>query len=128
MNRPLVTSLLFASVSMVGVFATIAFAGAAQTAGTAAAVDASVPAQAASQSGDNARADATPPVERNCMHYTGSRIVARSNTTRSASRRKDRDEPRCVIANGRVYSREDIERTGEIDIADALRKLDPSIH
>jgi hypothetical protein len=28
---------------------------------------------------------------------------------------------------GRTYTREDIEHTGAIDVADALQKLDPSI-
>lgn len=34
--------------------------------------------------------------------------------------------PECQ-ARGRSYSREEIERTGSIDIADALQRLDPSI-
>ncbi|MDQ3206915.1 MAG: hypothetical protein M3Q40_10530 [Pseudomonadota bacterium] len=55
--------------------------------------------------------------QRNCLRYTGSRIPRAGL--------KDKD---CVIANGRVYSREDIERTGQTDIADALRMLDPSIY
>lgn len=33
----------------------------------------------------------------------------------------------CARDPGRSYSREDIARTGEINTADALRKLDPSI-
>ncbi|MDQ3618418.1 MAG: hypothetical protein M3374_06895 [Pseudomonadota bacterium] len=61
----------------------------------------------------NVRLDA----DRNCIRYTGSRIVPRKM-----------DGKDCVIATGRAYSRKDIERTGEIDIANALRKLDPAIH
>ena len=33
-----------------------------------------------------------------------------------------------TTTNARCFSKTDIERTGSIDIADALRKLDPSIH
>lgn len=67
---------------------------------------------------------------RDCMRYTGSRVVATRN--RGAGKAKaeavdelDRDD--CVAANGRVYSRDDLDRTGATDIADALRRLDPSI-
>ncbi|MGY1425473.1 hypothetical protein [Lysobacter sp. A289] len=87
----------------------------------------------------------------NCMRYTGSHIV-RSRTGRAErvaraddTGRADADheqmdheqmdhqrvaslEPEdCVNANGRVYSRSDLSRTGEVDLADALRKLDPAI-
>lgn len=70
---------------------------------------------------------------RDCMRYTGSRITA-SRADRKARadvdtdaeiNQLDRDD--CVAANGRVYSRDDLRRTGEVDIADALRKLDPAI-
>ena len=70
---------------------------------------------------------------RDCMRYTGSRITAR-RADREARADVDSDEKidrldrdGCVAANGRVYSREDLRRTGEVDIADALRKLDPAI-
>lgn len=53
---------------------------------------------------------------RHCLRRTGSRIVERDKTGKM-----------CVAASGRVYTREDIELTGEIDIAEALRKLDPAI-
>lgn len=68
-------------------------------------------------------------VDRHCLRETGSRIVARSNTTsvRAARAADASTGKRCVAANGRVYSRDDLDRTGEIDIADALRKLDPAI-
>lgn len=55
--------------------------------------------------------------DRNCMRYTGSRIPARSAKGKG-----------CVMANGRVYSRSDLERTGEVDMAEALRKLDPAVY
>jgi len=74
--------------------------------------------------------NAEPRIDRHCLRQTGSRIVARANTTRAraASNRGGAQGRQCVAANGRVYSREDLERTGEVDIADALRKLDPAIH
>lgn len=53
---------------------------------------------------------------RNCMRYTGTRIV-----------RNKRGEPECLGANGRVYSRADIDSTGSVELSEALRKLDPSI-
>ena len=74
---------------------------------------------------------------RDCMRYTGSRITAsradrkaRADAAADADvdeavNELDRDD--CIAANGRVYSREDLRRTGEVDIADALRKLDPAI-
>jgi hypothetical protein len=50
--------------------------------------------------------------DRLCLKQTGTRISARNQ--------------RCT-AIGRAYSRSDINGTGEVDLADALRKLDPSI-
>jgi len=60
------------------------------------------------------------PDDRFCIRETGSRVVA----TRNRSRKSDQE---CVDAAGRVYTREDIERTGSADVRDALRRLDPSI-
>ena len=65
-----------------------------------------------------ARAGATPQDARYCLRHTGTRIDLR---------RHDGSEQDCVAAGGRVYTRADLERTGEVDIADALRKLDPAI-
>lgn len=59
--------------------------------------------------------------DRICIQQTGSRITQARN-----ARSKD-DERECVAAGGRVHTRGDIENTGETDLADALRKLDPSI-
>ncbi|MCR6662062.1 MAG: hypothetical protein NVV60_02665 [Luteimonas sp.] len=56
------------------------------------------------------------PDDRFCIKETGSRVVATRN------RNKKADEE-CVAGNGRVYTREDIERTGSVDIRDALRRL-----
>lgn len=52
-----------------------------------------------------------------CLKKTGSRIAPRA----------DKQGRKCVSANGRSYSKEDLDRTGEIDLADALRRLDPAI-
>lgn len=68
-----------------------------------------------------ARKDRDAASERFCVQQTGSRIVA-SRNARSRSERAD-----CVASGGRVYTREDIQRTGSIDLADALRRLDPSL-
>ena len=125
MNRRLLPPLLLASV-----IAIVAFAASAQTLTTSVGVDATAQAQPASDIRGDARFDSTakPQIDRNCLRQTGSRIVARGNATRSASDLADKHGKRCVAASGRVYSREDIERTGEVDLADALRKLDPAIY
>lgn len=130
MNRRLLPPLLLASV-----IAIVAFAASAQTLTTSVGVDATAQAQPASDTSGDARFDSTakPQIDRNCLRQTGSRIVARGNnprygSTRAARDSTDRNPKRCVAANGRVYSREDIERTGEIDLAAALRKLDPAIY
>ena len=59
--------------------------------------------------------------DRFCIRETGSRITAARNA------RSRRAEQECVTGGGRVYTREDIDRTGSADIKDALRRLDPSI-
>lgn len=61
------------------------------------------------------------PDDRFCIRETGSRVTA----TRNQSKKSDQE---CVNASGRVYTREDIERTGSADVRDALRRLDPSIY
>jgi hypothetical protein len=52
--------------------------------------------------------------DRNCLRETGSHIVSKNKKS-------------CIDANGSSYSREDIDRTGTTDLADALRRLDPSV-
>jgi len=68
-----------------------------------------------------ARAERAAANERFCLRETGSRITA----SRDARTRGERDA--CINAGGRVYTREEIERTGAVDLQDALRRLDPSI-
>lgn len=50
----------------------------------------------------------------NCVKETGSRIQA--------------PDDKCANVPGSAYSQDDLQRTGEIDTAEALRKLDPRIH
>lgn len=55
--------------------------------------------------------------DRQCIRHTGSHI-----------RTRDPDAENCVGANGSVYSREELRSTGRVDLADALRTLDPAIN
>ena len=82
-----------------------------------AAQSSAMPAAASVASRDDKRAD------RYCLRATGSRIVVRDSATGEAP---DFDK-RCLALGGRAYSREDLAGTGEVDLADALRKLDPAI-
>jgi hypothetical protein len=65
-----------------------------------------------------------------CLSHTGSLITSAQN--RQAVRRA-RDQHAATVDVkcadfGRAYTRDDIERTGAIDLADALRRLDPAVH
>ena len=98
------------------------FAASAQTATVQADVDSAAPAaqvdaQAQVQAGDAPKAE--PLSESRCLRETGTLI-----------KQRDKDGKRACIqqAPGRSYSNEDISRTGETDLADALRHLDTSIH
>ena len=65
--------------------------------------------------------DARKADDRFCIEQTGSRITAARNA------RSKSDQKECVNAGGRVYTREDIDRSGSVDLQDALRRLDPSL-
>ena len=52
--------------------------------------------------------------DHHCLRDTGSRIPRNNKNA-------------CMGDPGRTYTHEDIARTGAIDVADALQKLDPSI-
>lgn len=108
MKRPFIT--LFAAVAMAAAGA--GFGAAAQEAG---------PEQRASEDATEARTDRERASDRFCIQQTGSRIVANRNARSQAEREE------CVAAGGSVYTREEIERTGSTDLADALRRLDPRI-
>lgn len=103
----------------------LAFAASAQTAAPAAA-DPAAPQTGAATSAvttDEAsvnqnKADAKDEAaDRNCLKHTGSRLI-----------RADSKGRKCAIATGRAYNRDDIDRTGAIDLRDAIRRLDPAVH
>ena len=56
---------------------------------------------------------AVPADDRNCIRETGSHIPAKKG--------------QCLPVNGRSYSQQDLQRTGEPELGRALQKLDPSI-
>lgn len=60
---------------------------------------------------------------RNCLRSTGSRIV----DARNLRAQREGKPQQCTNAAGRVYTREDLDRSGYVDLADALRALDTSI-
>ncbi|MDQ3287969.1 MAG: hypothetical protein M3Q42_06845 [Pseudomonadota bacterium] len=84
-------------------------------------LDASARAQsnatARAEAGAEASADAESLARLNCLRHTGTRI---------AQRNRPGDKP-CVPRNGRVYTRDDIDSTGAVELSEALRMLDPSI-
>jgi hypothetical protein len=110
---------------MISLLGALAFAAAAQAAEPQAVQPQAVQTQESASSAATmpGTQDATQQPEVNdryCLRHTGTHIRHTADTRRSA---------RCnQMANGRAYTREDIDLTGEIDIASALRKLDPSIH
>ncbi len=93
----------------VGILATTVFAASAQT------VAATFETEAATQTTDVATEQGTQrEADRLCPRDTGTRIVARAQR-----------KQRCTEF-GRVYTHDDLQRTGSVDLGDALRKLDPS--
>ena len=71
----------------------------------------------ASAKEDKADAKKDELADRNCLQYTGSRLI-----------RADSKGRKCANATGRSYSKEDIDRTGALDLRDAIRRLDPAVH
>lgn len=58
-----------------------------------------------------------------CLRHTGTRILSRTDSGKTGKART------CnTSAIGRAYTRDDLDRTGETNIADALRRLDPAVH
>lgn len=95
---------------------------AATTETTDAVVAADADGAAATSQQETRDADAMDPIAaRFCLRETGSRIVEMQNAKR------DQAGKRCVNAPGRVYTNDDIRRTGAIDLTEALRMLDPAI-
>lgn len=64
---------------------------------------------------DPGPADEPAGLERHCLRETGTRIRIRS------------ERRPCAPYSGRVWTREELDRTGEVDLASALRRLDVSI-
>lgn len=68
--------------------------------------------------------------EANCLRHTGSRIGL-SKQRRQARTGTDGQTEAMPPCNhgvpGRAYTRDDLNRTGAIDLAEALRRLDPTI-
>ncbi|KAF1706734.1 hypothetical protein [Pseudoxanthomonas sacheonensis] len=101
----------------------LAFAVSAQTAVPAAAVDPAADPQAAAAAPaetpvNRNKTDAKDEIaDRNCLKHTGSRVI-----------RADSKGRKCAMAAGRAYNRDDIDRTGAIDLRDAIRRLDPAVH
>ena len=81
---------------------------------------------------DDLRSDATTRDVRdhNCLRETGSLFTTAQNqrALRRARARHDATvDVRCA-SFGRAYTHDEIQRSGALDLADALRQLDPAIH
>ena len=75
------------------------------------------PAKPATEQAADRTAPAKPRHPASCENVSGTRILPNpKNACRSA------------IQPMRTYTKEDLDRTGEIDMAEALRKLDPIFH
>jgi hypothetical protein len=107
---------------MTSLVAALAFAAAAQAAEPQAmpATDAPVQAAPAADAAPATQDETKKPEvnDRSCLRHTGTRIATRTDS---------QAQRRCTNAIGSAYTREDLERTGDVNIADALRKLDPAI-
>ena len=82
------------------------------------------PAPEAAPAEPKAAEASTPESPRTCLQSTGSRVTAAQN---ARAEREGKAERRCTAAAGRVYTADDIDRTGAVNIADALRTLDTGI-
>lgn len=114
-------------ISLISLLGAVAFTTMAQAAEPQAtpAADATAAAQA--------EAKQPPLSDAYCLRHTGTRI-----TTRSADKAADKADANAATnrksrtcsngAIGRAYTRDDLDRTGDTNLADALRKLDPAIH
>ena len=122
MNRP--TPHLLACLLGAGVLSLAAFTASAQTVSAVALdsaaqvdVDATNTASKATPlTAAEAQLAAQRDADRNCLRHTGTRIAPR-----------DTSGKRCIPQHGSVYTREDLDRTGEVDMGQALRRLDTSI-
>jgi hypothetical protein len=113
--------LRIASLTLTSMMFGFAFAAQAQSSGSVAVKDEADQPVAQMQAADATDENADKISDRNCLRSTGSLITTRYNA------RAEREKQKCIAANGRSYTRDDIRETGEVDLADALRKLDPSV-
>ena len=68
--------------------------------------------------------------DHNCLRETGSLIATAQNQRALRRARANHDatvEVKCS-EYGRAFTQDDIRRTGAIDLSQALRQLDPSVH
>lgn len=101
---------------MISLLGALAIAGAVQAAEPQAAPQAPGSHASSTAQEETNKADAS---DYRCLRHTGTRISSRTDS---------RKQRACGNAGiGRAYTREDLNRTGEVNIAEALRKLDPSI-
>ena len=66
--------------------------------------------------------------DHHCLRETGS-LITTSQNQRALRRARAQKEPTVEVKcadYGRAYTQDDIRRTGAINMADALRQLDPS--
>lgn len=117
MTRTLATLLLIA-VSGVAAAQTVTVTNEAGQIETTRTEPAATPDQAATAGQASAEASA-----KTCLRSTGSRIVE----ARNLRAQREGKPQQCTNAAGRVYTREDLDRSGYVDLGDALRALDTSI-
>lgn len=87
--------------------------------------DAPAPAPAPADPAAAKEAEATTPESpRTCLQSTGSRVTMAQN---ARAEREGKPTRRCTAAPGKVYTADDLDRTGAVNIADALRTLDTGI-
>ena len=98
-----------------------AFAAQAQSSGSVTVKDEADQPVAQMQAADATDQKADRLSDRNCLRSTGSLVTTRYNA------RVEREKQKCISANGRSYTQEDLRDTGATDIGDALRRLDPSV-
>jgi hypothetical protein len=115
-----------ARITLFAALGTCSFAAAAQSSvGVGVSVETGTSAAVAD---DRINAGDEPATHPFCLRSTGTHIAPRARRADRGANADGKDKrPACVAANGRVYTREDLDRTGAIDVADALRRLDPSI-
>ncbi len=118
--RPTVAAVAFAAL-VAFAFAPLAFAESPQTG----ADDVTASDTVAADDAAPAVASEDAPLRRHqCLRSTGSLITA----SRNYRAQREGKAERCAPGFGRVYTSEDLSRTGHTDLGSALRALDTSIH